>query len=115
MSGVDASHLLSQQDASAPILHSPEGPDLEELNPKIFQVEASTSGGSYVEDSLFEESEKPNVKVVVPEPSRRWEYQVYHEDVSVEEILEEEEDSEVVKFRAILSDGSEVKVSHCWE
>lgn len=51
------------------------------------------------------------IRIVVPPVQRRWEYRVYHEEVSVAEVLEELNDSEELLFLVKLSDGNEVTVS----
>jgi hypothetical protein len=51
------------------------------------------------------------IAIIVPPVQRQWEYQVYHEDHYVDEVLDEYDDSKGLRFLARLSDGSEVNVS----
>lgn len=65
-------------------------------------------------DSHLGEAQKSSqlgVNVVIPPVRDRWRYHIYRDNRSVDEVLEEFDESEELQFTARLSDGSDVKVS----
>jgi hypothetical protein len=112
----DSPLFVSQQSPTPSAVTTSEALPLEELN-----LEEQHSEKAHPEELKSEglhpgrtrpgEMLQDTIRIVVPPVQRRWEYQVYHEEVSVDEVLEEFNDSEELHFLVKLSDGNEVTVS----
>lgn len=75
------------------------------------QLEEISSADSQLGETHPRKLSQSSVTVAVPPVQDRWRYHIYHDNRSVDAVLEEFDNFEGLKFRARLSDGSDVKVS----
>lgn len=102
---------MSQKGSSSPTQIPSETLNPKELHSNELILEEISSEGSHLGEAHPGELLQSSITVVVPPAQERWRYRIYSDNRSVEEILEECDDSEGLLFRARLSDGSDAKVS----
>lgn len=103
---------MSQNGSISPTQIPSEALQPKEVLSNELQLEEISSEESFTVGAKSNELSQLSIRVVVPPVQERWRYQIYHENRSVDEILEEIGDPEGSQFRARLSDGIDVTVSY---
>lgn len=102
---------MSQKGSQSPTQNSSDTLHPKKLHPNWLQLEEISSVDSHPGETHSQELSQSGVTVIIPPARDRWRYHVYRDSRSVDEVLEEFDDSEGSQFRARLSDGNDVKVS----
>ena len=103
--------FLSQKGSRSPTRNPPDTLHAKKLHPNWSQLEEISSVDSHPREAHSKKLSQSGVTVIIPPARDRWRYHVYRDNRSVDEVLEEFDDSEGLQFRARLSDGNDVKVS----